>query len=206
MVTFVVANKLTASANVILLQYSAPVWAALLGIPLIKEKPRVENLVCLAFVICGLIIIFYGSLAAGSIAGDIISLVSGILLALNSVCMRMQKNAEPAYSMILSHIMTAAVAIPFFFIAASPINAPMAGAIFFMGTVQVGLASILFAYGMKRVNALSAMIIACIEPVLNPVWVFVVTGEKPALNVIAGGAVIILAVAVSARPRQAASQ
>jgi drug/metabolite transporter (DMT)-like permease len=201
MITFVVANKLTASANVILLQYSAPVWAALLSIPLIKEKPRLGNVVCLAFVICGLVIIFYGSLAAGSLAGDVIALISGILLALNSVCMRMQKNAEPAYSMAMSHIMTAVVAVPFFFIAASPLTVPMIGAIFFMGTIQVGLASILFAYGMKRVNALSAMIIACIEPVLNPLWVFVVTGEKPALNVIAGGAVIIIAVALSARSR-----
>jgi drug/metabolite transporter (DMT)-like permease len=198
MITFVVANKLTASANVILLQYSAPVWAALLGIPLIKEKPRAENWACLTFVLCGLVVIFYGALASGSLAGDTIALASGVLFALNSVCMRMQKNADPAYSMIFSHFITAVFAVPFFFTSAPLFTVPTAAAVFFMGTVQMGFASILFAYGIKRVKAAVAMIIACIEPVLNPLWVFVVTGEKPALNVIVGGAIIVLAVTFSA--------
>jgi drug/metabolite transporter (DMT)-like permease len=66
-----------------------------------------------------------------------------------------------------------------------------------MGTLQIGFASILFAYGIKRVSAFAALIIACIEPVLNPVWVFAVTGEKPALNVIVGGLIIVFAVVFS---------
>jgi drug/metabolite transporter (DMT)-like permease len=202
MTAFVVANKLTASANVILLQYSAPVWAALLSVWLIKEKPRRENWIGLAFVACGLVIIFYGSLASDSLLGDAIALASGILFALNSVCMRMQKDADPVYSMILSHILTAVTAIPFLFTAPPNLDAPMVAALLFMGIMQIGFASMLFAYGIKRVNALAAMIIACVEPVLNPCWVFIVTGEKPAVNAIIGGAVIILAVILSNTKRR----
>jgi len=67
-----------------------------------------------------------------------------------------------------------------------------------MGFFQIGTASALFAYGIKRVTAVQAMLIATIEPVLNPIWVFIVTGERPALSVIAGGCIIITAITFSA--------
>jgi drug/metabolite transporter (DMT)-like permease len=200
MVLFVTANKLTASANVILLQYSAPVWAALLSIVLLKEKPRGENWIGLALVIGGLFIVFHqplGSDSFDSIIGDILALLSGIMFALNSVCMRMQKDADPAYSLILSNIITAFFVLPFLFTGGYNLSSAGAAALLFMGIVQIGFASILFAYGIKRVSAFAALIIACVEPVMNPVWVFAVTGEKPALNVIIGGAVIVFAVALS---------
>jgi drug/metabolite transporter (DMT)-like permease len=66
-----------------------------------------------------------------------------------------------------------------------------------MGIFQLGLASVLFAYGIKRVFVVQAMLTAAIEPVLNPVWVFLVTGEKPSATALLGGAVIIAAVMVS---------
>ncbi|MDR3356725.1 MAG: DMT family transporter [Spirochaetaceae bacterium] len=197
MTSFVVANKLTASANVILLQYSAPVWAALLSIVLLKEKPRVENWIALALVLGGLFIIFHGSFSSGSLAGDMIALASGVMFALNSVCMRMQKDSGPAYSLLLSNTITAFFAFPLLFSGKLVLSLPESGAILFMGTVQIGFASILYAYGIKRVSAFAALIIASIEPVLNPVWVFVVTGEKPALNAISGGLVIVFAVVFS---------
>jgi drug/metabolite transporter (DMT)-like permease len=197
MTAFVVANKLTASANAILLQYSAPVWAAILSIALLKEKPRAENWIGLALVFAGLFIIFHGSLASASLLGDAIALASGIMFALNSVCMRMQKDADPAYSLVLSNIITAFFALPFLFAGGPGLSPPGLGAITFMGTVQIGFASILFAYGIKRVSAFAALIIACVEPVLNPVWVFAVTGEKPALNAILGGFIIVFAVVFS---------
>jgi drug/metabolite transporter (DMT)-like permease len=197
MLLFVAANKLTASANAILLQYSAPVWAAVLSIVLLKEKPRPENWMGLALVLGGLFVIFYGSLASGALLGDMMALLSGILFALNSVCMRMQKDADPAYSLLLSNIITAFFAAPFLFVDRQNLSLPAFGAIFFMGTVQLGFASILFAYGIKRVSAFAALIIACVEPVMNPVWVFAVTGEKPALNAAAGGIIIVFAVVFS---------
>jgi drug/metabolite transporter (DMT)-like permease len=69
--------------------------------------------------------------------------------------------------------------------------------ILFLGTIQLGVASLLFAYGIKRVTAVQAMLTAAIEPILNPVWVLLVTGEKPSLVAVIGGAIIIAAVLVS---------
>jgi drug/metabolite transporter (DMT)-like permease len=66
-----------------------------------------------------------------------------------------------------------------------------------MGIFQVGLASRLFAFGIQRVQAMQALLIAMIEPVLNPLWVFIVTGEGPSPAALLGGLVIILAVVLS---------
>ena len=76
-----------------------------------------------------------------------------------------------------------------------------------LGIFQVGLAAVLFAYAMKHISAVTANLVAVIEPVFNPLWVFLVLGEVPGARSIAGGVVIILAVtaasAINARRRPA---
>ncbi|MCX6556455.1 MAG: EamA family transporter [Candidatus Aminicenantes bacterium] len=59
---------------------------------------------------------------------------------------------------------------------------------------QVGVAAILFSVAIKRIPAVFANLIAVIEPVFNPLWVFLALGEAPGLTAIAGGAIIIVAV------------
>ncbi|MDR0447060.1 MAG: DMT family transporter [Treponema sp.] len=197
MLTFCVANKLTTSANVILLQYSAPIWAALLGWLLAKEKPRMANWISLMMVIGGLCLFFKDGLSSGSFAGNICALFSGICFGANSVFLRIQKEGDPADAMFLAHILTAAASVPFLFSHPPLFTAANTAPIIFMGIIQLGTASLLFAYGIRRITAVNAMLTAAIEPILNPVWVLLVTGEKPTLTAVFGGAVIIAAVLVS---------
>jgi drug/metabolite transporter (DMT)-like permease len=197
MILFVTANKLTAPANAILLQYSAPVWAAILGWVLLKEKPHWEHWCALVLVMGGLILFFKDGLAGGAFPGDSIAVLSGICFAANSVFMRMLKDGDPADAMLLAHVFTALISIPFFFLYPPVVNPETILAVTFMGLIQIGLASLLFAYGIKRVTAVQAMLTAMAEPVLNPVWVLLVTGEKPSAPAIAGGLLIVTAVAAS---------
>jgi drug/metabolite transporter (DMT)-like permease len=67
-------------------------------------------------------------------------------------------------------------------------------AVLFLGVFQVGIASFFFAYGIKRIPALQAMLIATLEPILNPVWVFLLIGERPSPNAIVGGIIIVVSV------------
>jgi drug/metabolite transporter (DMT)-like permease len=197
MITFVIANKLTASANAILLQYSAPVWACLLAWLLHKEKPFWEQWGALVLVIGGMFLFFKDGLAAGSMFGDGLAVISGVSFGANSVFMRAQKDGDPADSMLVAHILTVLFAVPFFFIFPPLVRPSSAGAILFMGIVQIGCASLLFAYGIRRIPAVQAMLTASIEPVLNPVWTLIVTGEKPSISAVAGGTVILFAVVFS---------
>jgi drug/metabolite transporter (DMT)-like permease len=201
MIGFVWANKLTTSANAILLQYTAPVWAAMLGWRLIGEKPRWFHWAALALMLGGLVVFFREDLKAGAFGknalGDLLALGSGLFFGAHSVFLRMQRRGNPADSMLGAHIICAAAAIPFFFMFPPGFSGRSLGAIGFMGLIQVGLASQLFALGIRRVQAMQALLIAMIEPVLNPLWVFLFTGERPSAAALAGGLVIILAVLFS---------
>jgi drug/metabolite transporter (DMT)-like permease len=194
MILFVTANKLTASANVIVLQYTAPIWSALFGALLIREKPKAEHWISLVFIFTGLYVMLKDSLMSGGITGDILAVCSGILFGTTSVFMRMQKDANPQDGMILSHILTAAICVPFFFTHTPRITGGAALSIFFMGVFQIGTAAILYSYGIKRVSAVSAMLISAIEPLFNPVWVFLATDEMPHKTTFAGGSLILAAV------------
>ena len=197
MITFIVANKLTTSANVILLQYGAPIWAALLGWALVKEKPRWEHWGALALIICGLFLFFKDSLGSGAFTGDMLAIISGVFFGANSVFLRMMKNGNPRDSFLLGHAITAVIAIPFFFLYPPTITLVSSVNIFYMGAIQMGFVSILFSYGIKRIRAVQAMLIASAEPILNPVWVFLATGERPTPAALAGGIIIIAAVVSS---------
>ncbi|MDR0598068.1 MAG: DMT family transporter [Treponema sp.] len=194
MILFVIANKLTASANAILLQYSAPIWAALLGWLLLREKLHWEQWGALILVTGGLVLFFKDSLASGSLAGDVIALISGIAFGANSVLMRMQRGGTQSDAFILAHLITALFSVPFFSFYAPAMSPTALGAILFLGVFQIGAASLLFAYGIARITAVQAMITAMAEPVLNPLWVLLATGEKPTPSALAGGGIIVAAV------------
>jgi drug/metabolite transporter (DMT)-like permease len=197
MILFVIANKLTASANAIMLQYTAPVWAALLGWIFLRERPRSEHWAAMALVGLGMFFVFRGGIAAGSFLGDILALVSGVLFAANPVLLRAREDLNPTDIMLYSHITCALVSTPFFFLYPPTPTAKYFLSVIYMGIFQLGMASALFAYGIRRISAVQAMLTATIEPVLNPVWVLLALGEKPALSVIIGGGIIIGAVIFS---------
>ena len=197
MFIFVIANKLTTSANAIMLQYSSPIWAALLGWWLIKEKPHWEHWAAMLLVFGGLALFFRDDLGRGALLGNALAVLSGIFYGAQSVFLRMMKNGNPRDALLMAHFISAIVGIPFIFIYPPSLSASSLLSILYMGTIQIGLASLLFAYGLKRISAVQAMLIAMVEPVLNPVWVMAIIGEKPSVTALAGGAIIIAAVAAS---------
>lgn len=198
MLLFVYANKATSSANAILLQYGAPVYTGILGAILIKEKPRAEHIMGFLAVAAGMAIFFLGDLGGGTLAGDLAAIASGITFAFYFVFMRMQKDGSPLESNLLAHIVTAVVAGAVSLFLPAPVLSWKAGAaILGLGVLQIGLAAVLFSWGIKRVSAMEGILIAGLEPVFNPLWVFLVLGERPSGNAIVGGAIILAAVLVS---------
>jgi drug/metabolite transporter (DMT)-like permease len=112
--------------------------------------------------------------------------------------MRMQKDGSPLESALLSHILTAAIAFAgCLFLPVPRLDARSLAAVLALGVLQIGLASVLLSVGIKRITAVDACLIGVIEPVFNPVWVFLATGEAPGPGALAGGGIIIAAVIVS---------
>ncbi|GAB4375641.1 MAG: DMT family transporter [Spirochaetales bacterium] len=197
LILFVYANKLTTSANAILLQYGAPLYVALFAWFLLGERPRWEHWLGLALILGGMILFFRDKVSSGSSLGNILGLLSGVTFAFYAIFMRMQKGGSPVESVLLSHLLVFLFSIPS--ILSSPPSLSRTGwvALIVLGIFQIGLPSILFARGIKGVTTIQAMLITTLEPILNPLWVFLVLGEIPTLNALIGGGMIVLAVLFS---------
>jgi drug/metabolite transporter (DMT)-like permease len=195
MLLFVSANKSTTSANAILLQYVGPVFTAFIAALLLKERVRLEHGIAFLFVVGGMAAMFLDKLGGGRLSGNILAVLSGLTFSFYFVFMRMQKDGSPLESILLSHWLTAAIGIgASLFLPMPRVTWGAIGAVAVLGTVQVGLSAILFAFAIKRISAVSANLVAVIEPICNPIWVLIVLGEAPGVRAIAGGAVILVAV------------
>jgi len=195
MLLFVSANKTTTAANAILLQYFAPVLTVFIGAILLKERTRMEYFWALPLVVTGMVVMFFDKLSGGKLFGNILAIMSAITFSFYFVFMRMQKDSSPLESILLSHWLTAGICIIIsLFLPVPQITAKSIVAIAVLGIVQIGLSAILFSIAIKRVSAVQANLIAVIEPVFNPVWVFFAIGESPGVNTLIGGGIIIFAV------------
>jgi drug/metabolite transporter (DMT)-like permease len=193
-ILYVLANKLTSPANAILLHHSAPIWAAFLGWLLIGERPGKGQWAALGLICGGLTLFFINGLRYKSLAGDGTALAAGICFGASMVFLRMNREGAPEFCLFLSHCIPLAVSVPFIIASPPVFTLPSAGSVLFLGILQVGAASLLYAYAIKRLRAIDAVFIDQLEPVLNPLWVFIFTGELPAALSIAGGLIIIAAV------------
>jgi drug/metabolite transporter (DMT)-like permease len=198
MLLFVVANKTTTPANAVLLMYTAPIFAALFGLVLIKERPSAAQWAGLVAVIAGIVVFFADRVASGQAIGNILAIGSGLAFGLFSVFMRMQKDGSPLESSLLANMIMVLIGIGAAPFVPFPRLAPVSiAAVLLLGTVQLGFASVFFSIGIKGVTAMQSMLIATLEPILNPLWVFIFSGEKPSANTFAGGSIIIASVVVS---------
>jgi len=190
---FVAATKLTTAANAILLQYTSPVYVAILGAIFLQEKPRFYDWLTIGAVGGGIVLFFQDQMTAGDVIGNLLAIVAGISQAVVAVAMRGQKNEAPFGSVLLGNALTFLCGLPFMF-GGSP-GANGWALIVALGCVQIGLAYVLYSIAIKYVPALEATIITMIEPILNPVWVFLLIGETPGPWALAGGAIILAAIA-----------
>ena len=207
MLLFVSANKTTTAANAIVLHYLAPVLTVFIGAALLKERTRVEHFVALPLVMAGMVFIFLDKLSGGELLGNVLAVMSAVAFSFYFVFMRMQKDGSPLESILLSHWLTAGICIIIsFFLPVPHITSKSLVAIAVLGIVQIGLSAILFSIAIIRVSAVQANLIAVIEPVFNPVWVFFAIGEAPGTPTLIGGGIIVLAVTIasiiSARRRE----
>jgi drug/metabolite transporter (DMT)-like permease len=200
-VSFVVATKLTTAANAIFLQYAAPAYVLLLSRWLLQETLRPLDLGCVALSLLGMSLFFAGKVEAGQALGNALGVVSGVFFALTIVFLRRDARdgrGDALPSTALGNLLAAAVTLPFAAGSFSGLTWTGAGVLLYLGVVQLGVAYWLFARGVRRVPAAEASLISMLEPVLNPLWVLMGTGEKPGPWALAGGAIVLGAVVVRA--------
>lgn len=210
LVLFVMATKLTTAANAIFLQYTAPVYILLLEPFFYKEKFQLRDLITVAVCIGGMSLFFVGKLQPNDMLGNLVALSSGFCFAFYLLLLRHAKSraVNRASSVIYGNLIVVIVCAPAFFGALQRgIGGSDLASMAYLGVIQIGVAYLFFTLAMARgVRSLDAGIIAYIEPVLNPIWVFLFLGERPSTWAILGGVIIVAAVvahtATDARARR----
>ena len=203
---FIVANKLTTAANAILIQYSAPVWIALLGRWFLGEPATRLDWLTIALVVGGITLFFFDQLTLDHVTGNLVALASGVAFAFHAMTLRRVAIAaartsdapiDPMRPLILGNLVGALIGAPFAFLHAPP-DATGWAALLALGVVQQGAAYLCLARAIRHATALEAMLIPIIEPILNPIWVALAVGERPGPWALAGGAIVVGAVTLRA--------
>lgn len=211
-VCFVLAARRTTAANAIFIQYTGPIYVALLGGPLLGERVSRRDLFVVAACLVGMALTFGGELGGGRAAGNGLAVLSSfgfaglpLLLRLDQKRLLATEDAQaarvaahaPLVAMSLGNALAALVALPA--IVAHPVSGETAPRTYLvliaLGVLQIGLPYVLYASAVRKLRALESSLLATIEPVLSPVWVVLATGERPSALAIAGGAIIVIAVA-----------
>lgn len=197
LILFVMATKTTTAANAIFLQYTAPVYLLILEPIIYKEKFRSRDLITVLVCLGGMALFFVGQLRPQDVTGNILALASGFCFALYFLSLRHPRAREVnrASSVIYGNTLAVLMTAPWGLAAFTSLTTHDLIGVTYLGVIQLGVSYTLFTVGMAHgVRSLDAGIICYIEPVLNPVWVFLVLGERPAAWALLGGAIIIVAV------------
>ena len=190
--TFVYATKLTTAANAIFLQYASPIYVVILGYIFLKERPHKADWIAMGVIFTGLFLFFGDKLTFDGMAGNFLAILSGMFFSVVFLVMRSQRDNNPANMIFIGNIIGFLVGLPFIF--QESITLPNVGIILYLGIFQIGLSFVLYSIAAKHVRALEANLILTLEPILNPVWVFLVLGERPGPLALVGSALVIAAV------------
>lgn len=198
LICFVAATKLTTAANAIFLQFTAPIYLLILEPLALRTRLARRDLFALFACLGGMALFFREGLGGGALLGNLLGIASGVCLACVSLLIKIQRSRDasrdPAQIVLLGNGLVAALCIPWAF---PPMGFAPAhtAALAYLGVFQIGIAYLLFTSGLRLVSATAAMITSILEAVLNPVWVFLGTGERPAGSALVGAAMVVAVLA-----------
>jgi drug/metabolite transporter (DMT)-like permease len=202
LLTFVTSTKLTTAANAIFLQSTAPLYILFLGPLILREAFRRRDLLFMAAFGGGLALCFLGRPPATATApdpetGNVLGVLCSIAWAFTLIGLRWadRRHAEIGISaLVVGNVIAFLVGLPFLF----PLPSASAGewaTLAYLGVIQIALAYIFLTRAIAQLPAFDVSLLLLLEPVLNPIWTWLIRGEDPGPWTLAGGAVILAATA-----------
>ena len=191
-ILFVVALRYTTVANILLMQAGAPLFAALLTFLFFGERISNATWVAIAAVMGGVGIMVSDALAGRiSPMGDGLAIIMSIAFASAAVLTRRHANVGMMPAVFLGTVIAVAIAAS----QATDLHVSLrdAGLLFVFGALNLALGMVLFVTGVRLLPAAIAALISTAEPVLGPVWVWLVHKEIPNSRTLVGGAVVVVA-------------
>lgn len=204
-VSFVVAAKLTTAANAILIQYSGPIYVALLSWPLLRERMRKTDWLAIGGTVIGLCIFFSTEVSAQGQIGNLVAVVSSFGFGALPILLRLElRKLEqigetraapmmPLAAMALGNLFAVFIGLHDM-VSYPPQGASAWLAVALLGVFQIGVPYILYGIAVSRLRAVESSLLATVEPIMSPLWVYLATAEKPGPAAMIGGAIIVVSV------------
>jgi drug/metabolite transporter (DMT)-like permease len=193
---FILSTRLTTAANAIFLQYTAPIYVLLFGFWFLRERPVRIDWITMVVIFAGMLLFFGEDLALEGFYGNLAGILGGVALGVLFVAARAQKDSHPAQIFLIGSCLGGMIGLPA--LLQETWSLTDAAIIVYLGLLQTGLASALYSIAIRHIPALESNLILMLEPVLNPLWVFLVIGESPHPLALLGGAVVLGAIAARA--------
>lgn len=195
LILFVMATKLTTAANAIFLQYTAPIYVLILEPILLKTELKKINVISVIISFLGMTLFFVGELSPSHLEGNIVALISGLCFAGFLLGIRKSSEEFRIPSIFIGNILIILIC-SFSITNELKISLDDFFMVAYLGIFQIGFAYAVFTYSIKRIEGIEAALVAMIEPVMNPIWVFIGYGEKPSSFAILGGLIILTTITI----------
>lgn len=194
---FIASLTRTTVANTFVLMSISPFLAALAAKAFLRERVPLRTGIAMAVAFAGIVIMFADSLDAGRLAGNLLAIGVSVLFALNvTVLRKVHATVDMLPMVMIAGVLSIAVAFPL----ALPLQASPADLVILaiMGCVQLGTGCLLLVAASRHLTATELGLLALLEPILGPLWVWVLLGENPGGLALAGGAIVLSAVIANA--------
>ena len=204
-ILFISANQLTTAGAAIFIQNVAPIWILVATPWLLGERASRGELLSVWVSVFGCALFFADDLGAAQTTGNALAALASLTYAALIVRYRKVSSEDGVTATVCGNTLIALLCLPFVARGEVPTDIADLGVVMYLGLIQQALAAILFIRGVRTVSALEASLLLLLEPLLSPVWAFVLAGERMGSLAIAGGVVVFVAMLLrtfAARPRR----
>lgn len=195
-ICFAVANKLTTAANAIVLQFTSPVFIVLFSALIYKTRIKRSDMYVVVATLIGIALFFFDQLQPGYILGNIVAIASGIFMAGMFVAVGNLEDDDRFSAILVGQMFTFLVGLPFIIATKPEFTVTATLSLLVLGVFQLGTSYILYVKASKYCPPLACCLLSALEPLLNPVWVFLFNGERPGFFALIGAAVVIISITV----------
>jgi drug/metabolite transporter (DMT)-like permease len=183
----------TTVANTNILMSVSPFLAALAARVILKEAVPLRTWIAMLVAFAGIVVMFAQSAGAGRLTGNLLALgVSCCFAAQLTVLRKFHATVDMLPQVLIAGILSSFLAVflapPF---AATPRDLAILA---IMGCVQLGTGCLLATAASKHLSATELGLLALLEPILGPIWVWVLMSEHPGTATLIGGAIVLAAV------------
>jgi drug/metabolite transporter (DMT)-like permease len=191
---FIGAIHYSSVANAVVLQFTAPVYVAILGGVVLGEHMTSRDWLALVFTLLGTTLFFLDDLTPVQLTGTLMAVASGLSVAGYTICLRKLKSKDPIDVVILGEVLVFVISIPWLF--NESFSSTALSKIVILGTFCYGISFLAYAAAIRHVRALEALLISTSEIVLGPIWAFIFLHEKPSGSGLLGATLISLIVLI----------